>query len=95
MFGSAPPPSTPSAAGQRPAATAAAEPPDEPPDTLVLSYGLRLALHHRRLKVREENQCQWASHSGCTISPRYSEPASISNGGLYGELVQIKAKILH
>lgn len=37
-----PPPSVPSANGNRPSATAAAQPPDEPPVLRLVSNGLRL-----------------------------------------------------
>lgn len=76
-----PPPSTPSAAGQMPAATAAAEPPDEPPDALVLSYGLRVALRHRNYTIKHTANIlhRWAHHIAAVSLPQVPEQKRDSN----------------
>src|SRR5690348_2109085 len=67
-----PPPSVPSASGQKRAASAAEEPPDEPPGVLRLFQGLRV------IPVSGESVDPFQPNSGVVVFPIRTAPASRS-----------------
>src|SRR5579864_7721364 len=65
-----PPPSVPSANGQKRAASAAEEPPDEPPGVFCLFHGLRV------IPVSGESVDPFQPNSGVVVLPIRTAPAS-------------------
>src|ERR1700759_1571483 len=65
-----PPPSVPSASGQKRAASAADEPPDDPPGVLSLFHGLRV------IPVSGESVVPFQPNSGVVVLPISTAPAS-------------------